>query len=593
MNASTSNMRLLVDGYWWVDGPPSGRNVVRSILIEWAKAFPDDQLTIRVPKCHAGIVREELQRLAIAAHVDDYPSFAKYHAAAVATIRDSGSDFDAILSQNFCPPFATARRLVLVHDALYITNPEWFTRKELLYLRLLRPSLRGAATVLATSRAEASRMRGVWPELSDRIVPIGLGVPSGVTEASPKRPHDWSGTAPFILTVGRLNVRKNLARLIEAFALFAQDNLGHHLVIVGEKDGSYSPTAIPHDVSARIHFLGYVSDDELRWLYENCALFVFPSLGEGYGLPLIEANVMGALTVASDIPVFRELDMAACYFDPSSVEEIASAIEFGIGCTDKRHVSHPSWADIVRNLRGIAEREGPVTQWPTAKIRRRINDSYVRRRGIDAGIDEKITDVQVIRFVGQKVRARARGVARRLPQAFIDRNVTLLNRSGLTVGQGVSIGRGVVIDAMARKGVVLSDASTVDINAVIRGSGGIRQLGEGVFVGQRAAIGAYNFIHGGGGVEIGADVLLGPGVRIFSENHNFGRRDVPIIEQGETPAGVRVGRGAWVGAGATILAGVEIGEGAVVAAGSVVTRSVEPFSIVGGAPAKKIDDRPL
>jgi len=233
-----------------------------------------------------------------------------------------------------------------------------------------------------------------------------------------------------------------------------------------------------------------------------------------------------------------------------------------------------------------------VTRWLLAKLRERINTNYVRRRGFDAGIDDRISDYDVVRFFLRKLAARLRATARRLPQAFVDRDVVLLNRSRLTVGRGVSIGRGVLIDALAENGVVLSDAATVDANAIIRGTGSIRRVGHGVHVGERAAIGAHNFIHGGGGVEIGADVLLGPGVRIFSENHNFAHRDLPIIEQGETPAMVRVGCGAWVGAGSTILAGVEIGDGAIVAAGSVVTRSVEPFTIVAGSPARLIDDRP-
>lgn len=225
-------------------------------------------------------------------------------------------------------------------------------------------------------------------------------------------------------------------------------------------------------------------------------------------------------------------------------------------------------------------------------LRRAINTRYTRSRGLAAGIDDRVSDMDVMRFFARKLTARMRGVARGLPHAFLDRNVVILNRSGLKVGRGVSIGRGVLIDAMAEDGVTLHDAATVDVNAVVRGSGTVRRLGRGVSVGARAAIGAGNFIHGGGGVEIGADVLLGPGVRIFSENHNFASRDTPIIDQGEIPGRVRVGEGAWIGAGSTILAGVEIGEGAIVAAGSVVTSSVEPFTIVAGSPARWVRDRP-
>lgn len=225
-------------------------------------------------------------------------------------------------------------------------------------------------------------------------------------------------------------------------------------------------------------------------------------------------------------------------------------------------------------------------------LRRSINVRYTRSRGLASGIDDRVSDTDVMRFFARKLTARMRGVARGFPHAFVDRNVVILNRSGLTVGRGVSIGRGVLIDALAEEGITLHDAATIDVNAVIRGSGTIRRLGAGVTVGARAAIGAANFIHGGGGVEIGTDVLLGPGVRIFSENHNFARRDVPIIDQGEIPDRVRVGDGAWIGAGSTILAGVEIGEGAIVAAGSVVTSSVDPYTIVAGSPARWVKDRP-
>ncbi len=106
---------------------------------------------------------------------------------------------------------------------------------------------------------------------------------------------------------------------------------------------------------SRIHFLGHVTDDELRWLYENCDLFVFPSLGEGYGLPLLEANTLGAPAIASDIPVFRELKLATEYFDPRSVDEMAAAILRGLGSATAVGAIELTWDDVVRNIRGAVE----------------------------------------------------------------------------------------------------------------------------------------------------------------------------------------------------------------------------------------------
>ncbi|MEN4450256.1 glycosyltransferase [Mycobacterium sp. SM3041] len=586
-------MKILFDGHWWVDGPPSGRNVLRALVVAWTQAFPDDAITLRVPKAHVTVVRDELRSAQLAVVVEDYPTWTRYQAAAVASIAARRNCYDAVVTQNFCPPLSTCARVALLHDVLFVTNPEWFTRAELLYLSAIRPSLRRATAVLTTSSSETDRVRSVWPELRARLVQVGLSVPDGLIAAKPVRPSGLPASDPFILTVGRLNVRKNLARLIEAFIRLADDDLDHHLIIVGGQDGAYKPTSIPDHLAARIHFLGHVTDDGLRWLYENCDLFICPSLGEGYGLPLIEANVLGARVIASDIPVFRELAIAAAYFDPASADDIAAAIRRGLGSAHVPVAGLPTWQEVAHNVRQAIEK-GPagLNGLLLAGLRRRINTRYAHSRRVNAGIDDRISDVAVIRFATRKLAARIRGVARGLPHIFLDRNVVILNRSGLRLGRGVSIGRGVLIDALAENGVVLDDGATVDVNAVIRGTGTIRRLGVGVSVGARAAIGADNFIHGGGGVEIGADVLLGPSVRIFSENHNFGLIDVPIIEQGETPDRVRVGNGAWIGAGSTILPGVQIGEGAIVAAGSVVTRSVEAFTIVAGCPAQWIKDRP-
>ncbi len=351
-----ATMRLLFDAHWWVDGPPSNRNVLRSLVAEWLRAFPADELTLRVPKSDVPVVEGDIAQMQLRADVDHYPAWARYHAVAVATIAVRRREYDAVLAQNFCPPFAGVPRFVLLHDAIFATNPEWFTKKELLYLRGVRPSLRRATTVLATSQSEAARMGFVWPELRERIVQVGLSVPTGIVKARARRPSMWNAPVPFVLTVGRLNVRKNLDRLIEAFARVARQDLSHHLVVVGKKDGKYSAGAIPGHVTSRIHFLGHVTDEELRWLYENCDLFAFPSLDEGYGLPLIEANMLGAAAIASDIPVFREIGVAADYFDPRSVDEMAAAILLGLGSTTTTaDATGTTWQDVVQNIRRAVE----------------------------------------------------------------------------------------------------------------------------------------------------------------------------------------------------------------------------------------------
>jgi len=92
-------------------------------------------------------------------------------------------------------------------------------------------------------------------------------------------------------------------------------------------------------------------------------------------------------------------------------------------------------------------------------------------------------------------------------------------------------------------------------------------------------------------IIIGNDVLMGAGVHMYVNNHRFDRTDVPIAEQGYFPSeDVVVEDDVWIGANAILLPGVRVGRHSVIAAGSIVTKSVEPFSVYGGVPARKIKD---
>jgi glycosyltransferase involved in cell wall biosynthesis len=194
----------------------------------------------------------------------------------------------------------------------------------------------------------------VWPETRQRLRPIGLGVPVGLSGAAARRPESLNGDRPFILVVGRLNVRKNLGRLLAAFLQSPTLSASHRLVVVGERDGKVDGAASAS--ASSVAFLDRVGDEELRWLYEHCSLFVFPSLDEGFGLPLIEARAFGARAVASDIPSFRELGIAEAYFDPASLDAIEHAMSAALagGPAAPGTGSGPApegWAAVVGRIR--------------------------------------------------------------------------------------------------------------------------------------------------------------------------------------------------------------------------------------------------
>ncbi|WHH58381.1 DapH/DapD/GlmU-related protein [Petroclostridium sp. X23] len=114
--------------------------------------------------------------------------------------------------------------------------------------------------------------------------------------------------------------------------------------------------------------------------------------------------------------------------------------------------------------------------------------------------------------------------------------------------------------------------------------------GAGISIGTNSGLGLNCRVQGP--VSIGDNVMMGPDVLIYTRNHRIDRTDIPMIKQGDTePRPVMIGDDVWIGARAVILPGVTIGRGAVVAAGAIVTKSVAPYTIVGGNPARKIKSR--
>ena len=225
------------------------------------------------------------------------------------------------------------------------------------------------------------------------------------------------------------------------------------------------------------------------------------------------------------------------------------------------------------------------------RVRSAISRRYSRARGLEGGIDPRLPMRDLLGFVRVKIFDRAGGFLRGFPSSYIASSARLKGKRSISIGSAVVIGPGVHINAVSTEGIRLNSRVTIDERAILRASGVVRNLGIGITVGSRTAIGAFNFIHGGGGVTIGSDCLLGPYVSVFSEDHRFEDVNVPVREQGEVRSRVYIGDDVWIGAGSVILSGVRIGSHTVVAAGSVVTRDLESNTIYGGNPAKQIRRR--
>lgn len=154
----------------------------------------------------------------------------------------------------------------------------------------------------------------------------------------------------------------------------------------------------------------------------------------------------------------------------------------------------------------------------------------------------------------------------------------------IELGQGCKIHADASVDASRSIGVHFGDQVTLNRYAYVQGGKG------GVRLGSRVEINNFSIVNGTGGVDIGDDTLIGPGVRIISYQHQCAS-DATIRSQPTIAKPIRIGRDCWLGANCVILAGVSIGDGAVVAAGAVVTKDVPPFTIVAGVPAANMKIR--
>ncbi len=244
-----------------------------------------------------------------------------------------------VLHMTYAAPVWSAAPIVLtVHDICYATNPEWFSSRDLRILSSMVPrSIRKAAHVITDSEDARSQIiqRYAVPEAKISMIPIGPGAGAEPITLEASR-QELSGleitlARPYVLTVGNLQPRKNLLRLVEAFATLGDHDID--LVIVGPR--RYRADEIisaAGPLADRVRFTGYVSDRQLAACYRCSTVFVLPSLYEGFGLPVLEAMAQGVPVACSNAGALPEVaGDAAVMFDPTSVQGIAAALERVLG----------------------------------------------------------------------------------------------------------------------------------------------------------------------------------------------------------------------------------------------------------------------
>jgi len=231
-------------------------------------------------------------------------------------------------------------------------------------------------------------------------------------------------------------------------------------------------------------------------------------------------------------------------------------------------------------------------------IAKSLFNTIIRKLGRkDYSIDESLKNFCLIIILHEKIFQIFRGLflkiflCKSVGLVFLGRNTRIKHCNKISIGKSTFIGDNVEINALSKQGVVFGNNVSILKNTIIECTGVLQNLGEGLIIGNNVGIAQNCFIQVRGKVLIGNNVIFGPNVSIFSENHVFDNPNLPISMQGVSRKGVIIENGVWLGTRVVILDGVTVGKNSIVAAGSIVTKDVAPFTIVGGIPAKIIRSR--
>jgi glycosyltransferase involved in cell wall biosynthesis len=293
-------------------------------LVPFRARFPSDRTPVTVAMSETVILPASIRTL--------YP---RWDLFARPALPPSLAGCDVIHAPNpaAVPPARHGQKLVVtVHDLAFERFPELFPRSwRWLYRAGLRAAVGRADAIITPSRATADELRSRTSIPADRVHVVALASSLPPTANDPAAAIERLHVpAPYLLFVGTLEPRKNLVRLVRAYRKAVGPSLPHALVLAGP--AGWKSEALEAELAltgpGTIVRTGALDVSELDALYRSAAAFVYPSLYEGFGLPVLEALHRGVPTVASDIPPIREVaGNAALLVDPRSEEALATAIE--------------------------------------------------------------------------------------------------------------------------------------------------------------------------------------------------------------------------------------------------------------------------
>ncbi len=284
---------------------------------------------------------------------------------------------DVVHGTNYVAPPTSRPTVVSVYDCWFLEHPERADRVVRRAGRALARSIARGAWVHASSEATASRVRSVLG--TDRVVVVPLGPPPAPAPLSSLARPAVAGAlrgAPFVVAVGTEEHRKDLPRLVAAFVRAAEELPSAHLVLAGAPGNGtaaldHAISVVPAELAERVHRLGPVDDEVKHWLLRQAAVLAYPSIDEGFGFPILEAQLAGTPVVASSVGSIPEIaGGGAVLVNGPDVDAFAAALTSVVGSgvgrlglieAGHRNVARFSWertADGLVELYARAAGEG-------------------------------------------------------------------------------------------------------------------------------------------------------------------------------------------------------------------------------------------
>lgn len=350
---------------------------IEQIIVEMAKAHPETQF---VGFYYNFLGKRNTQNLVRLDNLS-YTNASILPSKIVYQLRRWGIEFpvelvtlqwnaDFILYGNFLgyPSLRKTPSAMVIHDLTYMDLPQYVSAKLRRDLERFVPAqIKRSKFLVTVSEFSKQRIRQTLQPKQDILVtPIPPASPTNHTkETSQEALHKLGIYKPFILTLGTVEPRKNVGRLIEAYKDLPESVRNEYALVIAGRIGWYSEAdeaaikAATHE-GYNVQHLGYVSEEEREILYQAATLFVCASHYEGFGMPILEAMSYGTACAVSDIPVFHEVaGSAANYFDQEKSGVISSHLEAlltnkqllaKLGKEGKARAESFNWADIAETL---------------------------------------------------------------------------------------------------------------------------------------------------------------------------------------------------------------------------------------------------